>query len=63
MNRQQHKTLPTNMNNMMLSHQLNDLIVRSNLKPEITSHSQNRHEPAIICLNSSLSVESLDNQL
>src|SRR5437870_13090831 len=42
MNRQQRKTVHTDMRSMMLSHQLNDLVVRSNLKPKVTCHSQTK---------------------
>ncbi|OLD79011.1 hypothetical protein AUF62_00925 [archaeon 13_1_20CM_52_20] len=42
MNRQQHKTIHTDMNRMMISLQHNNLILRPNLKPKTTSHSQNR---------------------
>src|SRR5947208_8449585 len=42
MNRQQRKTVHTDMNNMMISLQLHNLILRPNLKPKTTSHSQNR---------------------
>jgi len=40
MNRQQRKTIQTDMSNVMLSLQLNNLILRPNLKPKITSHGQ-----------------------
>src|SRR5438309_11583114 len=43
MNRQQRKTVHTDMNSMMISLQHNNLILRPNLKPKTTSHSQNRH--------------------
>ncbi|HVH14475.1 MAG TPA: hypothetical protein VNA15_01995 [Candidatus Angelobacter sp.] len=41
MNRQQRKTVHTDMNSTMISLQLNNLILRPNLKPKTTSHSQN----------------------
>jgi hypothetical protein len=34
------------MNSMMISLQLNNLILTPNLKPKTTSHSQNRLNPA-----------------
>src|SRR6266702_7791289 len=40
MNRQQRKTVHTDMNRMMISLQHNNLILRPNLKPKTTSHSQ-----------------------
>ena len=42
MNRQENKTLPTHMNSMMLNLQLDNLILRPNLKPKATSHSQSQ---------------------
>ncbi len=42
MNRQQSKTGQTDMNSMMISLQLNNLILRPNLKPKTTSHNQTR---------------------
>jgi len=45
MNRQQRKTVHTDMNSMMISLQHNNLILRPNLKPKTTSHSQNRSTP------------------
>jgi hypothetical protein len=43
MNSQQHQTLQTNQRTMTMTiHQLNNLILTTNLKPEITSHSQIR---------------------
>ena len=36
MNRQQRKTVHTDMSSMMISLQLNNLILRPNLKPKIT---------------------------
>src|SRR6266581_3662527 len=40
MNRQQPKTIHTDMNSTMISLQHNNLSLRSNLKPKTTSHSQ-----------------------
>ena len=40
MNRQQRKTVQADMSSMMLRNQLNNLILRPNLKSEITCHSQ-----------------------
>src|SRR5467141_2526451 len=45
MNRQQRKTIHTDMNSMMISLQLHNLILSPNLKPKTTSHSQNRSIP------------------
>src|SRR5260370_14600842 len=42
MNSQQRKTIHTDMNSMMLSLQLHNLILTPNLKPKTTSHSQNK---------------------
>src|SRR6266700_485856 len=42
MNRQQRKTIHTDMNSMMISFQLNNLILRPNLKPKTTNHSHSR---------------------
>src|SRR5947209_10530377 len=42
MNRQEHKTVHTDMNSTMISLQLHNLILTPNLKPKTTSHSQNR---------------------
>src|SRR5467141_1707766 len=38
MNRQQSKTVHTDMSNMVLSHQFNNLILGSNFEPKIASH-------------------------
>ena len=60
MNRQQRKTIHTDMNRTMISLQHHNLILRPNLKPKTTSHSQNRHtRTSTIGLNSSLSIEDL----
>src|SRR5205807_295017 len=40
MNRQQRKTVHTDMNSTMISLQLHNLILRPNLKPKTASHSQ-----------------------
>src|SRR2546421_12961932 len=40
MNRQQRKTVHTDMNSTMISLQHNNLILRPNLKPKTTNHSQ-----------------------
>jgi len=42
MNRQESKTVHTDMRSMMISLQFHNLILRSNLKPKTTNHSQNR---------------------
>jgi len=58
MNRQQRKTVQTDMSSMMISLQHNNLILRPNLKPKTTSHSQNRHSLAYPNgLNPPLSIE------
>src|SRR5438552_18922727 len=58
MNRQQRKTVQTDMSSMMISLQHNNLILRPNLKPKTASHSQNRHDPASLnVLNFPLSVD------
>src|SRR6266576_6859161 len=46
MNRQQRKTIHTDMNGTMISLQHNNLILRPNLKPKTASHSQNRLIPS-----------------
>ncbi len=45
MNRQQPKTVQTDMNSMMISLQLDHLILRPNLKPKTTNHSQRKIDP------------------
>ena len=40
MNRQESKTVQTDMSSMMISLQLHNLILRPNLKPKTTNHSQ-----------------------
>src|SRR6266576_1576831 len=60
MNRQQRKTVHTDMNSMMISLQHNNLILRPNLKPKTTNHSQNRTNHIPKGLNSPLSVENLE---
>src|SRR5437870_13715906 len=45
MNSQQRKTIQTDMNSMMISLQHNNLILRSNIESEATSHCQNRLNP------------------
>jgi hypothetical protein len=47
------------MNSIVISLQLNNLILRPNLKPKTTSHSQNRPSPYDSYLNSPLSVDGL----
>ncbi len=42
MNRQEHKTTLTDPSTMMISLQLNNLILTPNLKPKTTSHDQSR---------------------
>ena len=60
MNRQQRKTVQTDMNSVMISLQLNDLILRPNLKPKTTSHSQRKLTPdSNNGLNSPLSVDDI----
>src|SRR6266568_5839849 len=46
MNSQESKTVQTDMNSMMISLQHNNLILRPNLKPKTTSHSQRGNNPA-----------------
>ncbi len=48
MNRQQRKTIHTDMNSTMISLQHNNLILRPNLKPKTTNHSQNRLIPVTL---------------
>ena len=55
-NRQQRKTIHTDMNSMMISLQHNNLILRPNLKPKTTNHSQNRYNHLSYCLKSPLSI-------
>jgi hypothetical protein len=57
MNRQQRKTVHTDMNSMMISLQRNNLILRPNLKPKTTSHSHSRTISPAIGLDSPLSIE------
>ena len=45
MNRQQRKTIHTDMNSTMISLQLNNLGVRSNFKSKVTSYGQTRLIP------------------
>ncbi len=45
MNSQQHKTVQTDMNSTMISLQHHNLILRPNLKPKTTSHSQDKPIP------------------
>jgi len=45
MNRQQRKTIYTDMNSMMTSLKPNNLILRPNLKPKTTSHSPKQTQP------------------
>ena len=45
MNRQEHKTTLTDPCSMMVSLQLNNLILRPNFEPEITSYDQSRLKP------------------
>src|SRR2546428_5952159 len=59
MNRQEHETFPADVSSVVLSLQLHNLILRPNLKPKITSHSQNRPSPYHSYLNSPLSVDDL----
>ena len=42
MNRQEHKTTLTDPSSMMISPQLNNLILTPNLKPKTTSYNQSR---------------------
>src|SRR5438309_465269 len=57
MNSQQRKTVHTDMNSMMISLQLDNLVVGSNFKSEVTSHGQTRLIPSPNGLNSPLSIE------
>jgi hypothetical protein len=58
MNRQKHQTVRADLHRVMLSLQLNNLILRLNLKPKTASHSQNRHKPRLSSsLNPPLSIE------
>src|SRR5438094_10488331 len=59
MNRQEHETFPADMSGVMLSLQLHNLILRPNLKPNITSHSQNIPSPYHSYIHSPLSVDDL----
>src|SRR5437667_12052502 len=60
MNRQQPKTVHTDMNSTMISLQHNNLILRPNLKPKTTNHSQSKTHPHLSNgPNSPLSIESL----
>src|SRR2546425_7936456 len=60
MNRQQRKTIHTDMNSTMISLQLNNLILRPNLKPKTASHSQKQTPaPLLTPSNSPLSVDNL----
>src|SRR5437667_10936961 len=59
MHRQERKTFHTDMNSMMISLQHNNLILRPNLKPKTTNHSQNRPTRSSGGLNSPLSVHYL----
>ena len=58
MNRQKHETFPADMSSIVPRLQLHNLILRPNLKPKTTSHSQSN---SILTppngLNSPLSVE------
>src|SRR6266516_314620 len=42
MNRQEHKTTLTNPSSMMISPQLDNLILRPNLEPKVARHDQGR---------------------
>src|SRR5437773_9934161 len=58
MNRQESKTVQTDMSSMMLSNQLDNLILRSNFKSKVTCHSQRRPSPVSTNgPNSPLSIE------
>src|SRR5437899_7907527 len=46
MNSQQRKTIQTDSSGMMIRFYLDNLILKPNLKPKTTSHSQNRLIPA-----------------
>jgi hypothetical protein len=54
MNRQQRKTVHTDMSNMMISLQLNNLILRPNLKPEIACYCQADSSLPLLPLNLAL---------
>src|SRR5690242_2279985 len=57
MNSQQRKTVQTDMNSMTLSHQLDNLIFRSNFEPKVTRHCQPRLIPSTRGYDSPLSVQ------
>src|SRR6266699_5165936 len=60
MNRQQRKTVQTDMNSTMISLQHNNLILRPNLKPKIACYCHDRFIPLVTAgLNSPLSIEFL----
>jgi len=59
MNSQEHKTTLTDPSRMMISQQLDNLVLRPNLKPKTTSHSQNRPNRPPSGLNSPLRIEDL----
>src|SRR6266700_4882871 len=48
MNRQQRKTIHTDMNGTIISLQHNNLILRPNLKPKTTSHSHRALYPTLL---------------
>src|SRR5207237_57446 len=58
MNRQQRKTIHTDMNSMMISLQHHNLILWPNLKPKTTNHSQKQNHSHPSCRNSPLSIVS-----
>jgi len=57
MNSQQRKTVHTDMNSTMISLQHHNLILRPNLKPKTTSHSQKQTRLFLTGFSLPLSVE------
>jgi len=58
MNRQEHKTTLTDPSSMMISLQLDNLILTPNLKPKITRNSQARSILDLVGLSLPLSIEN-----
>jgi len=58
MNSQEHKTTLTDPSSMMISLQLHNLILKPNLKPKTTSHSQTRRILDLVGLSLPLSIEN-----
>src|SRR6266702_7158948 len=63
MNSQQPKTVQTDISSMMISLQHNNLILRPNLKPKTTSHSQKQTHLPPSGLSSPLSIDDLFRRL